>query len=79
MPSSRVPLSASCNGMPVVETVSRPSYTLTCCRGHPEGCSLPGAGCSSFHQHAAIRYWHGHCLPLFDGAPACSAPFQQHR
>lgn len=31
------------------------------------------------HQHAAIRYWSGHCLPLCDRAPAYAASGQQHK
>lgn len=79
MPSSRVRQNASCTWMPIVETVSSPSYTLCSCRRPLDGVALPGVDCSFFRQHAAIRYWVGHCLPLFDSAPARFAPFEQHR
>jgi hypothetical protein len=82
MPWSRVWQNASCSWTAMVKTVTRPSYTLRCAR--PATASewalpLPGAGCSDFLLHAAIRHWPAHCLPLFDSASVCFALLQQHR
>ena len=79
MPWSRVRQNASCTWIAIVETVSRPSYTLCSCRRHPEGFALSWSGLQLLHQHAAFRYWIAHCLPLFDSAPACSAPLPASR
>jgi hypothetical protein len=55
-----------------VRTVSSPSYTIpSLSQASMWALPLPGVGCSYLHNHAAIRYWSGHCLPLFDCASVC--------